>query len=108
MASPMNSSQTLTLYGETFHSRLLLGTSRYPSPSVLLAAIERGRAVNRCGVIGNIVHGLDDVRTAIIQDTEIDYVRAEGTRIPRDDGVGQIHCATGVIVNAAAFGVVRD
>lgn len=30
----------LTLYDETFHSRLLLGTSRYPSPSVLLQAIE--------------------------------------------------------------------
>ena len=33
----------LTLYGETFASRLLLGTSRYPSPSVLLRAIERAR-----------------------------------------------------------------
>ena len=30
----------LVLYGETFHSRLLLGTSRYPSPAVLKAAIE--------------------------------------------------------------------
>ena len=39
----MTSSSMLTLYGETFDSRLLLGTSRYPSPSVLLAAIERGR-----------------------------------------------------------------
>jgi thiazole synthase len=29
----------LVLYGETFHSRLLLGTSRYPSPSVLEAAV---------------------------------------------------------------------
>jgi len=34
---------TLTLYGETFASRLLLGTSRYPSPSVLLQAIERAQ-----------------------------------------------------------------
>ena len=33
----------LTLYGETFASRLLLGTSRYPSPSVLLQAIERSK-----------------------------------------------------------------
>jgi thiazole synthase len=33
----------LTLYGETFQSRLLLGTSRYPSPSVLLQAIERSQ-----------------------------------------------------------------
>jgi thiazole synthase len=31
----------LSLYGETFSSRLLLGTSRYPSPSVLQQAIER-------------------------------------------------------------------
>ncbi len=30
----------LVLYGETFHSRLLLGTSRYPSPAVLQSAIE--------------------------------------------------------------------
>ena len=29
----------LTLYGETFTSRLLLGTSRYPSPAVLQQAI---------------------------------------------------------------------
>jgi thiazole synthase len=33
----------LTLYGETFQSRLMLGTSRYPSPSVLLQAIECSR-----------------------------------------------------------------
>jgi len=33
----------LVLYGETFASRLLLGTSRYPSPSVMGAAIERAR-----------------------------------------------------------------
>ncbi len=32
-----------TLYDEKFHSRLLLGTSRYPSPSVLLQAIERSK-----------------------------------------------------------------
>jgi thiazole synthase len=43
MESPMSSSSPLTLYGETFTSRLLLGTSRYPSPSVLLAAIERAQ-----------------------------------------------------------------
>jgi thiazole synthase len=30
----------LTLYGETFRSRLLLGTSRYPSPEVLSKAVE--------------------------------------------------------------------
>ncbi len=33
----------LTLYGETFDSRLLLGTSRYPSPAILLAAIRRSQ-----------------------------------------------------------------
>ena len=33
----------LTLYGEIFHSRLMLGTSRYPSPSVLLQAIEHAQ-----------------------------------------------------------------
>ncbi|MBX9871021.1 MAG: thiazole synthase [Burkholderiaceae bacterium] len=33
----------LVLYGETFHSRLLLGTSRYPSPAVLEAAVQRSR-----------------------------------------------------------------
>ena len=31
----------LTLYGQTFVSRLLLGTSRYPSPSVLDAAVKK-------------------------------------------------------------------
>ena len=33
----------LVLYGETFQSRLLLGTSRYPSPAVLEAAVRRAR-----------------------------------------------------------------
>jgi thiazole synthase len=37
------SPDTLTLYGQTFNSRLLLGTSRYPSPTVLLNAIERSK-----------------------------------------------------------------
>ena len=35
------SQDLLTLYGETFNSRLMLGTSRYPSPSFLLKAIEQ-------------------------------------------------------------------
>jgi thiazole synthase len=39
----MSTSSPLTLYGETFTSRLLLGTSRYPSPSVLLASVERAQ-----------------------------------------------------------------
>ncbi len=30
----------ITLYGETFQSRLLLGTSRYPSPEILHKAVE--------------------------------------------------------------------
>eukprot|EP01038_Epipyxis_sp_PR26KG_P000771 gene771-1086_t len=30
----------LVLYGQTFASRLLLGTSRYPSPAVLEAAVK--------------------------------------------------------------------
>jgi thiazole synthase len=31
----------LVLYGQTFRSRLLLGTSRYPSPSILEAAVRQ-------------------------------------------------------------------
>lgn len=41
MALP--STDSLTLYGETFASRLLLGTSRYPSPHVLLQSIARAQ-----------------------------------------------------------------
>ena len=33
----------LVLYGQTFQSRLLLGTARYPSPDVLEAAVARAR-----------------------------------------------------------------
>jgi thiazole synthase len=33
----------LVLYGHTFHSRLLLGTSRYPSPQILEDAVRRAR-----------------------------------------------------------------
>ena len=36
-------SDALVLYGQSFDSRLLLGTSRYPSPAVLLQAIERSK-----------------------------------------------------------------
>lgn len=42
-ASSNTSTDTLTLYGQTFHSRLLLGTSRYPSPAVLEAAVARAK-----------------------------------------------------------------
>jgi thiazole synthase len=38
MTSP-NTQDSLVLYGETFQSRLLLGTSRYPSPRVLEDAV---------------------------------------------------------------------
>ena len=38
-----SSTDSLTLYGQTFHSRLLLGTSRYPSPAVLEAAVARAK-----------------------------------------------------------------
>ncbi len=34
------SPDTWTLYGETFKSRLFLGTSRYPSPDILAKAVE--------------------------------------------------------------------
>jgi thiazole synthase len=39
-ARPSTTEDTLVLYGQAFSSRLLLGTSRYPSPSVLQAAVE--------------------------------------------------------------------
>ena len=38
-----NSDDMLVLYGQSFSSRLLLGTARYPSPSVLEAAVQRAR-----------------------------------------------------------------
>ncbi|TPG26550.1 thiazole synthase [Variovorax guangxiensis] len=37
------SDDPLVLYGQTFHSRLLLGTARYPSPDVLEAAVRRAQ-----------------------------------------------------------------
>lgn len=42
-ASTCAAADTLVLYGESFASRLLLGTARYPSPSVLEAAVRRAR-----------------------------------------------------------------
>jgi len=44
-SAPANaaSSDPLVLYGQTFDSRLLLGTARYPSPAVMEAAIRRAR-----------------------------------------------------------------
>jgi thiazole synthase len=40
LPSNLNSADTLILYGESFASRLLLGTSRYPSPQVLENAVQ--------------------------------------------------------------------
>ena len=42
-ATPSVPNDPLVLYGETFSSRLLLGTARYPSPSVLEAAVQRAQ-----------------------------------------------------------------
>jgi thiazole synthase len=44
---PLNSSDAFVLYGETFTSRLLLGTSRYPSPQILENAV----ALSRPGMV---------------------------------------------------------
>lgn len=38
-----STSAPLVLYGETFQSRLMLGTARYPSPSVMEAALLRAK-----------------------------------------------------------------
>lgn len=44
MTMPSHSApDPLVLYGQTFSSRLLLGTSRYPSPAVLEAAVAAAR-----------------------------------------------------------------
>lgn len=42
MTAP-SSHDTLVLYGESFASRLLLGTARYPSPQVLESAVTQSR-----------------------------------------------------------------
>ncbi len=39
----LTSPDSLVLYGHTFTSRLLLGTSRYPSPAILEAAVARSQ-----------------------------------------------------------------
>jgi thiazole synthase len=41
LPTPLNTADSLVLYGETFASRLLLGTSRYPSPQVLENAVKQ-------------------------------------------------------------------
>jgi thiazole synthase len=40
---PAEPTDPLVLYGQVFSSRLMLGTSRYPSPAVLEAAVQRAR-----------------------------------------------------------------
>ena len=40
LPNQLNSADALVLYGESFASRLLLGTSRYPSPQVLEHAVQ--------------------------------------------------------------------
>jgi len=40
MPMPMNTPDPLTLYGEHFSSRMMLGTSRYPSPEVMLECVK--------------------------------------------------------------------
>lgn len=42
-SSATTSADPLVLYGQTFQSRLLLGTSRYPSPKVLEAAVHKAK-----------------------------------------------------------------
>ncbi|GAB1387252.1 thiazole synthase [Melaminivora sp.] len=41
--APSISTDPLVLYGQSFASRLLLGTARYPSPAILEAAVQRAR-----------------------------------------------------------------
>lgn len=40
LPNKLNSADSLVLYGESFASRLLLGTSRYPSPQILENAVQ--------------------------------------------------------------------
>ena len=40
---PLTPPDPLVLYGDTFHSRLMLGTARYPSPQVLENAVQRSQ-----------------------------------------------------------------
>ena len=60
-----NNTDPLVLYGQTFTSRLLLGTARYPSPAVLEAAVRRARpamvtASLRRQNLGQAQHGASD------------------------------------------------
>ncbi|WP_299022248.1 MULTISPECIES: thiazole synthase [unclassified Tepidimonas] len=56
--TPTPSSDPLILYGQTFGSRLMLGTARYPSPAVLEQAVARAQpclltaSLRRHGALG--------------------------------------------------------
>ena len=59
--STHNDSDALALYGQTFQSRLLLGTSRYPSPATLKAAVERARPAMVTAALRRMGTGTADV-----------------------------------------------
>ena len=59
--STHNDSDALVLYGQTFQSRLLLGTSRYPSPATLKAAVERARPAMVTAALRRMGTGTADV-----------------------------------------------
>ena len=41
--NPSSTDDALVMYGQSFASRLLLGTARYPAPTVLQAAVQRAK-----------------------------------------------------------------
>ncbi len=53
---PTHLNDPLILYGESFGSRLLLGTSRYPSPQVLETAVQRARPAMMDAAL-QVLHG---------------------------------------------------
>ena len=59
-ASTQNDTDALVLYGQTFQSRMLLGTTRYPSPATLKAAVERARPAMVTAALRRIGTGTAD------------------------------------------------
>ena len=59
-ASTQNGTDALVLYGQTFQSRMLLGTTRYPSPATLKAAVERARPAMVTAALRRIGTGTAD------------------------------------------------
>ena len=57
---PSTDTDALVLYGQTFQSRLLLGTSRYPSPATLKAAVDRARPAMVTAALRRIGTGTAD------------------------------------------------